>query len=126
MEVIFNHQIHYHRDVIATISRARRKWKRLYHWFPEEQRRVYKEMDRIYKEIQEKHNPDIFLEYSQERRLNERVIKRERQLVRDKEDYQKFPSLKPILDKYDRFPLLYYYETCGSPGFCQQQKDEAI
>ncbi|KNC27423.1 hypothetical protein FF38_06536 [Lucilia cuprina] len=126
MEVIFNHQIHHQRDVIGTIGRARRKWRQLYHWFPEQQRILYKEMDRIYKETREKYDKDAFMIYSQERRLNKRIIKNVHQHVHDKEDYQKFACLKPILDKYNRFPLLYYYEECGKPGFCQQQKNAVM
>lgn len=126
MEVIFNHQIAHHRDIIGTIGKARRKWKHLYPWVPGEQRRLYGHMDRVYKEVQEKHNKEVFMSYAQERRLTKRIVKEERPINEDRDDYGKYPCLKPIFEKYNCLPMFYCNQDCGEPDFCQQQKNEAI
>lgn len=126
MDLIFNHQLTHQRVVIGTIGRARRKWKHLYYWFPVQQRRVYSEMDRIYKETREKHDKTLFIEYCHERHLNNRILKEGRQPILDKEEYCKYSGLKPILDKYNGLPLLYYDGECGNPGFCQQLGNAAV
>lgn len=126
MEVIFNHQIAHHRDIINTIGKARRKWKSLYPWFPEEQRRLYSHMDGVYQQTQAKYNKDDFMSYAHERRLNKRIVKEKHQVNKDRDEYGQHPYLKSIFEKYNCLPMFYYKQHCGEPDFCQQQKNEAM
>lgn len=119
-ELIFNHQLTHQRNVIDTIGRARRKWKRLYHWFPVEQNRLYSEMDRVYRETKEKMDTEMFRDYAHEKRLNKRFVEDGvcESMVND--DICKLKLFYPPTENNMHLPLMNFRERCGDPRFCQK------
>ncbi|KAI9575100.1 hypothetical protein GQX74_015594 [Glossina fuscipes] len=75
MEIVFTDQLRTVRKFNTNICVHRRLWKRLYSWYPVEQNRLYSEMERVYKEVREKHGKILFKQYVKQRRLNERIYR---------------------------------------------------
>lgn len=68
------HVIEANRTQIAIDSTeaTRSKWRKNYAWYPEKQRELYGEMDRVYNEVRDKFGDKMFCEYAQNNRLNRR------------------------------------------------------
>uniref|UniRef100_A0A1B0B0A7 Uncharacterized protein n=1 Tax=Glossina palpalis gambiensis TaxID=67801 RepID=A0A1B0B0A7_9MUSC len=107
MEIVFTDQLRTVRKFNTNICVHRRLWKRLYSWYPVEQNRLYSEMERVYKEVREKHGKILFKQYVKQRRLNERIYRDIKAENLDYVMYGKYEKIKRHMDKNNQLSFFY-------------------
>uniref|UniRef100_A0A1B0AHM9 Uncharacterized protein n=1 Tax=Glossina pallidipes TaxID=7398 RepID=A0A1B0AHM9_GLOPL len=115
MELIFHDQLRTQKKFNSNIHVHRRLWKRLYSWYPVEQNRLYSEMDRVYKEVREKHGDIFFKQYVKERRLNERIYRDVKAENLDYEMYGKYEKMKRRMNENNQLPFFYCEDSSNCP-----------
>lgn len=97
----------------SILPQSRRAWQKNYAWFPDAQKEIFSEMERVYKEEYNKYGEELFKEYAHSRRLNKRIYSDINAKLMKHALYNKYDALRPYRNKFGRLPLFYYYTKCA-------------